>query len=593
MPNTSTPKDTWQDQGMTILNTNPVFLDAAGEGIIWGNGNYRQVVQDANGVLIWDRQTVDPSYQLGADLSASSGSSMVGFLQAGVGASARNSQFKMRDIVSVMDFGAVGDGVTDDSGAILAAATYLSSIGGGTVQFPAPAVSYAMNPTYFNNLARVKFVGSGAKIIALQPGAAAQSPFSFVNCSDIEIAGLEIDGRYPYWLGFPPTTNVNNHNLFFNGCQRVDIHDCYLHDSGVNRAVTDKFGDGVYITGLTSQDISIHNNRFYNAGRWDIACIELVEGLSITDNNSTFSSAAPALGCYDIEMATANPATRNISITGNTSAGRTLIGLSGPEGFSNVVIANNNLSGYDLSGNQNTGLYASGISVQNGSDVLITGNVVEGYASTQGISLYTCNNYSVTNNIISSLKGPTLPPVGCFVSGSNSGLISGNTFSVNNAAGYGLQLKTPASDTTITSNILSNPLGWGASVSSDLLRFSNNVLAGATGQAMGLSSATTGAVVMGNTSAVAGRLGVGPHYVANNNMTINTVGGVWYTGGGTYINPDLSAGRSTLFLAAAPTAGAWRAGDIVKNAAPSVGNPKGWVCTVAGTPGTWVSEGNL
>lgn len=44
---------------------------------------------------------------------------------------------------------------------------------------------------------------------------------------------------------------------------------------------------------------------------------------------------------------------------------------------------------------------------------------------------------------------------------------------------------------------------------------------------------------------------------------------------------------------AAPVAGTWQVGDIVKNNAPSVGQPKGWVCTVAGTPGTWVSEGNL
>jgi len=34
-------------------------------------------------------------------------------------------------------------------------------------------------------------------------------------------------------------------------------------------------------------------------------------------------------------------------------------------------------------------------------------------------------------------------------------------------------------------------------------------------------------------------------------------------------------------------------GQRVWNTAPSVGNPKSWVCTVAGKPGTWVSEGNL
>ncbi|MBI5469027.1 MAG: hypothetical protein HY891_07815 [Deltaproteobacteria bacterium] len=44
---------------------------------------------------------------------------------------------------------------------------------------------------------------------------------------------------------------------------------------------------------------------------------------------------------------------------------------------------------------------------------------------------------------------------------------------------------------------------------------------------------------------------------------------------------------------AAPATGTWAAGDMTINSAPTVGQPKGWRCTVAGTPGTWVSEGNL
>jgi len=34
-------------------------------------------------------------------------------------------------------------------------------------------------------------------------------------------------------------------------------------------------------------------------------------------------------------------------------------------------------------------------------------------------------------------------------------------------------------------------------------------------------------------------------------------------------------------------------GDVCFNSAAAVGQPKGWTCTVAGTPGTWVSQGNL
>lgn len=44
---------------------------------------------------------------------------------------------------------------------------------------------------------------------------------------------------------------------------------------------------------------------------------------------------------------------------------------------------------------------------------------------------------------------------------------------------------------------------------------------------------------------------------------------------------------------AAPVTGTWVVGDRVINSVPTVGQPKAWVCTVAGTPGTWISEGNL
>lgn len=52
-------------------------------------------------------------------------------------------------------------------------------------------------------------------------------------------------------------------------------------------------------------------------------------------------------------------------------------------------------------------------------------------------------------------------------------------------------------------------------------------------------------------------------------------------------------GHAVAFGTAAPTTKTWAVGDRVYNQSPAVGQPKSWVCTVAGTPGTWVSEGNL
>jgi hypothetical protein len=55
VPGTSTPKNTWQDAGATVLNTNPIVLDSAGRCICFGDGIYRCILQDASGVLIFDQ----------------------------------------------------------------------------------------------------------------------------------------------------------------------------------------------------------------------------------------------------------------------------------------------------------------------------------------------------------------------------------------------------------------------------------------------------------------------------------------------------------------------------------------------------------
>lgn len=79
-------------------------------------------------------------------LATSTGSTSIGFLQAGTGATLRTVQDKLRDIVSVKDFGAVGDDVANDlteiQAAINSGAPVISvtrgtyNLGGGTLTVP-------------------------------------------------------------------------------------------------------------------------------------------------------------------------------------------------------------------------------------------------------------------------------------------------------------------------------------------------------------------------------------------------------------------------------------------------------------------------
>lgn len=44
---------------------------------------------------------------------------------------------------------------------------------------------------------------------------------------------------------------------------------------------------------------------------------------------------------------------------------------------------------------------------------------------------------------------------------------------------------------------------------------------------------------------------------------------------------------------ATPTSGAWRAGDVLFDPSPTVGQPYLRICTVSGEPGTWSTGANL
>ena len=102
IPSTTTFKNTYQDDALTILNTNPIQLDANGQCIAYGDGSYRQQVYDVNNNLIWDQQ-VDAPLSF-SDFEVPAGSSYIGYQQGNSGSIARTVQSRLQDIISVFDF---------------------------------------------------------------------------------------------------------------------------------------------------------------------------------------------------------------------------------------------------------------------------------------------------------------------------------------------------------------------------------------------------------------------------------------------------------------------------------------------------------
>ena len=162
IPGTTTFKNTYQNSALTILNTNPIILDSAGEAIIYGNGSYRQIVTDVNGNLIWDQTTVVPITisDVVTFYSESNGSSLIGYTQGSANAVSRTVQNKLQESVSVLDFGAVGDGVADDTASIQAAINSLSS---GNLYFPIG--TYKVTST-ISITAPIQLIGEGWSVIS-------------------------------------------------------------------------------------------------------------------------------------------------------------------------------------------------------------------------------------------------------------------------------------------------------------------------------------------------------------------------------------------------------------------------------------------
>jgi len=282
-----TPLATYTDSGGGTANANPVILDSRGQAAVWlGTSLYKFVLHNSAGVLQPDGGDNIGGVAMKSELSASSGSSIVGFIQAGSGAVARTGQSKMREAVSVLDFGAVADGDgagagTNNSAFIQAAHDAILATGTSGV-LHIPAGIYRCNTGLSIDASVVRIESDGALLdftnltagvaITIGGGTLAYAGNPFFNAYSV-VQGLKLKGN----SSSGAVTGV----YYYDSAQASGAHsgmrDCSIYD----------FGTGIEI-GANSYILSFDHVEVFLCGTCVNEPTASNAGERITFNNCAF-----------------------------------------------------------------------------------------------------------------------------------------------------------------------------------------------------------------------------------------------------------------------------------------------------------------
>ncbi|MFD2502121.1 hypothetical protein ACFSTI_29255 [Rhizorhabdus histidinilytica] len=222
------------DDGATIIKPNDTAPGAAGRWILIGSAQLKEVAED---VAAFSEPT--GASLVGSDdgssgskwttvagfisyLMSSVGSAIVGFIQSGTGAVARTSQDKMRERVTPYDFGAVGDGVVDDTVALQRFADYVMS---NNTKIP-------VMEGVFKVTSKISFIGTAnaSPVINCQAriNAAFTAEDEIILFSNWNFGN--ITGSLAVWGGGGSTwsTRTNGVGVLINNCSRLNAEMIYV-----------------------------------------------------------------------------------------------------------------------------------------------------------------------------------------------------------------------------------------------------------------------------------------------------------------------------------------------------------------------------
>ncbi|MCM3765957.1 right-handed parallel beta-helix repeat-containing protein [Neobacillus niacini] len=183
---------------------------------------------------------------------------------------------------SVMDYGAIGDGLGDDTISFQKAINAVAKNGGGDVYIPSG--TYILQPIYLKS--NVNLVGESRDTVKIKLIDHAPDWSRIVTVEKVEnvkIRNITIDGNYE----MNKTGNEHMHNIFIFDSKNIVID---------NNRLMNAVGDGVSVSGSrkTSKYITISNNLIEDCHRSNIV-IEQVNHVKIYNNLSKSNTGRPVL----------------------------------------------------------------------------------------------------------------------------------------------------------------------------------------------------------------------------------------------------------------------------------------------------------